>query len=112
MRYYKSPIIKLINKPIIWNQTEKLFLSLQVPEDDLHYTVALTDVTGDGELASSSTQARLTVGHNDDPINLRDSALRASEGETLELVVTRGGHANGEPFGRMLWYKIEFHVCI
>ena len=60
--------------------------------------MALTDVTGDGELASSSTQARLTVGHNDDPINLRDSALGASEGETAELVVTRGGHANGEPF--------------
>ena len=58
--------------------------------------MALTDVSGDGELASSLTQARLTVLHNDDPINLRDSVLEASEGDEIELVVMRGGHANGE----------------
>ena len=69
--------------------------SVKVPEDDIRYTVALTDVSGDGELSSSSTQARLTVRHNDDPINLRDTALEAFEGETLEIVVTRGGHASG-----------------
>lgn len=67
----------------------------QTPEDDLHYTVALTSVSGDGELASSSTQARLTVQHNDDPINLRDSVLEAGEGEVVEVVVSRGGHFNG-----------------
>lgn len=55
------------------------------------------DVFGDGELASSSTQAQLTVLHNDDPVNLRDTVLilEASEGDAIELVVTRGGHANG-----------------
>ena len=58
--------------------------------------MALTEVSGDGELASSSTQARLTVRHNDDPINLRNSTLDASEGETVELVVIRGGHASGK----------------
>ena len=71
-------------------------ISLQVPEGDLHYTVSLTNVSGDGVLAASSTQARLTVRHNDDPINLRDSALEAREGEVIELIVYRGGHANGK----------------
>ena len=69
---------------------------MQIPEDDIHYNVALTEVSGDGQLASSSTQAVLTVRHNDDPINFRNSALESSEGETVELVVTRGGHANGK----------------
>ena len=73
-----------------------LSLSTQIPEDDLHYTVALTEVSGDGQLASSSTQTSLTVGHNDDPINLRNSTVDAREGETVELVVTRAGHANGK----------------
>ena len=68
----------------------------QTPEDDLHYTVALTSASGDGELASSSTQAQLTVRHNDDPISLRDSVLEAGEGEVLEVVVTRGGHFSGK----------------
>lgn len=53
------------------------------------------DVSGDGELASSSTQAQLIVQHNDDPINLNGTLLEASEGDIVELVITRGGHANG-----------------
>lgn len=52
-------------------------------------------MSGDGELATSSTQAQLTVQHNDDPINLRDTLLEASEGDIVELVVIRRGHANG-----------------
>lgn len=71
-------------------------LFVQVPDDDIHYTVALIDVSGDGELSSSSTQAQLTVRHNDDPIKFRDSILVAAEGETVQLVVTRGGHTNGK----------------
>ena len=58
--------------------------------------MALTEVSGDGQLASSSTQASLTVGHNDDPINLRNSTVDTREGDTIELVVTRAGHANGK----------------
>ena len=67
----------------------------QTPENDIHYTVALLAVSGDARLSSSSTQATLTVRHNDDPINLRNSSIQSSEGDTVEVVVTRGGHANG-----------------
>ena len=60
--------------------------------------MALTEVSGDGRLASSSTQARLTVQHNDDPVNLRvtESMLNIREGDTVDLVVARGGHMNGK----------------
>ena len=67
-----------------------------MPEDDLHYTVALIDVSGDGELASDSTQATLTVRHNDDPINFMNSTMEAREGDTVELMVNRGGYASGK----------------
>ena len=59
--------------------------------------MALTEVSGDGRLASSSTQAQLTVQHNDDPISLRVSVLNVREGDTVDLVVARGGHMNGKP---------------
>ena len=65
--------------------------------------MALTSVSGDGELASSSTHAQLTVQHNDDPVNLRDSVLEASEGDVVRLVVVRGGHASGKLALFFLW---------
>lgn len=69
--------------------------------------MALVNVSGDGQLGSSSTQAQLTVRHNDDPINFRDSALEASEGETVELVVVRGGHFSGKHLRHLACGKIN-----
>ena len=60
--------------------------------------------------------------HNDDPINLRDSAVEASEGDVIELVVVRGGQANGKCVQYVcachtgicasIWYHIFFFAGV
>jgi len=51
------------------------------------------EISGDGRLASSNTEAELTVLQNDDPIAFMRSFVTADEGETLIVRVVRNGQA-------------------
>lgn len=50
-------------------------------------------ISGDGRLASSNTEAELTVLQNDDPITFLRGFVIADEGETLAVCVVRNGQA-------------------
>ena len=57
--------------------------------------VTLTSVTGDASIALESSEALVTVLHNDDPITFSSSVTEAQEGDNVVLTVVRGGMAEG-----------------
>lgn len=66
------------------------------PEAEEPYRVELLGASGDARLGSAFTTATVTILQNDDPIRFSSGFAEVSEGDTANLVLVRGGQANGE----------------